>query len=323
MSSRARLAALVLAGLFGVLVVAAYLTTTPSDTYVLAPDDSPHLADSAVAVQGERKETGAKAEDGIMYLVVKVHRASLAESWLAHFERDSTVLDANAVLPPGGNETDDRRRSRLDIDESKDIAAAVALRAAGYKVDVKLDGVIVETVGAPSARKAGLGAGMVITAVNGTPTRTLEALRRELAKKKAGDKVTVAARDGSKRRTFRVTLIKDPETGRPLLGISATPLLTIGKLPIDVDIETGNIGGPSAGLAFALEIYDEVKGGTLTGDTKIAVTGTIDPEGRVGPIGGMKQKAIGARHAGAQLLVVPDENAAEARANAGDLPVVA
>jgi Lon-like protease len=97
------------------------------------------------------------------------------------------------------------------------------------------------------------------------------------------------------------------------------------RLPLDVRIDTGNLGGPSAGLAFALEIYDSLTGRRLSRGHRIAVTGTIDIDGHVGKIGGMRQKAIGARRGGGRrpdVLIVPRGNFAEARANAGSLRVV-
>ena len=111
----------------------------------------------------------------------------------------------------------------------------------------------------------------------------------------------------------------DPE--RAVFGIIVVQAADF-RFPLDIEIDAGDIGGPSAGLAFALDVVDEV-GEDIDRGRRIAVTGTLDLDGTVGQIGGIKQKTIGARQAGADLFLVPDENAAEARRHADGLPIVA
>ena len=89
-------------------------------------------------------------------------------------------------------------------------------------------------------------------------------------------------------------------------------------LPVDVTLRTGNVGGPSAGLMFSLAIYDALTPGELTGGKKIAGTGTMDDDGTVGPIGGIRQKLIGARRAGADFFLAPADNCAEVVGNVPD-----
>jgi len=92
-------------------------------------------------------------------------------------------------------------------------------------------------------------------------------------------------------------------------------------LPIDVRVNTGRVGGNSAGLALALSILDLVTPGELTGGLRVASTGTIDIDGNVGPIGGIIQKVVAAREAGIDLLLVPTGELTDARHHAGDLAV--
>ena len=95
------------------------------------------------------------------------------------------------------------------------------------------------------------------------------------------------------------------------------------EFPVDIKIDAGGIGGPSAGLAFALDIVDEFGEEDLTRGRTVVVTGALGLDGTVLPIGGVKQKAIGARDAGADLFIVPDANFEEARDAVDDLRVVA
>jgi PDZ domain-containing protein len=316
-----RIASLVVLGLVLIGTLCGFVLLHQSDSFVLTPDEA-HSANAVVKVANEAPQRG---KGGIFYLDVLVHRATVAESWLAGFEDTSTVVPASAFLPPGGNERDEARIDKLDIRDSKSKAAVVALRALGRKVTVQGGGVAIESVN-PLARSEGLGAGMVIVGVNGTTIRSLEQLQRLLASHEAGQTVTLQVLDGEKRRTIAARLTTSPQApGRPLIGIAAAgdvaPKVTLPRR-MKVQIDTGNLGGPSAGLAFALEIYDSLTGRRLTQGRRIAVTGTIDLDGTVGIIGGMKQKAIGARRSGAELLVVPQANYADAKRWAGTVPVV-
>jgi PDZ domain-containing protein len=110
-------------------------------------------------------------------------------------------------------------------------------------------------------------------------------------------------------------------SGTTCLGVASQQFATY-QFPIDIKINTQLVGGPSAGLAFTLAIIDDLTPGSLTGDKKVAVTGTIAPDGSVGEVGGVQQKAITARTNGVQLMIVPKGEAADARRGAGDVRVV-
>jgi Lon-like protease len=115
--------------------------------------------------------------------------------------------------------------------------------------------------------------------------------------------------------------VADPNNkDRAVVGIGIDQSATI-DLPVPIKIDTGSLGGPSAGLAFALDIVDEL-GKDVDDAKKIVVTGALDLDGRVVPIGGIKQKTIAARDADADLFLVPDENVADARRYADGLEVI-
>jgi len=129
-------------------------------------------------------------------------------------------------------------------------------------------------------------------------------------------------RRGASTREIEVGTIESPdEQGRPIVGIQVEQSAEI-ELPIDVEIDLGGVGGPSAGLAFALDIVEELRGGVDRG-LDVAATGELELDGDVLPIGGVKQKVIGARRSGADIFLVPaGDNAAEARRHAGDLRII-
>jgi PDZ domain-containing protein len=324
--SYSRIAGLTCLGVLFVVVIGAWLLATPSDEYVLLPD-SPHPADAVVSVGGVKPQI-AKDGSGIYYLDVLVHRASLPESWIARFEDGADVLPAAALVPPGGSQTDLDRVDHLTFQDSRTVAGVVALRALGRTVKVVPTGVTFDGVdsSAPAVR-AGLRPGMIITAIDGVPTPEVSDLRKQLAGRKASSPIQLTVRNGAKTLVLHTTMTTDPQAPKRaiigVLGVHEAP--PKADLPIRVTITPRGLGrGPSAGLAFTLEVYDVLSGHHLAKGRKIAVTGTIDLNGDVGPIGGVRQKVIGAVRRHVDLVLVPDANAADARAAAkGRVKVIA
>ena len=287
------------------------------DEFVLLPD-RPHPADAIVSVRGEDPRSTTDGA-GIYYLDVLVHRATLGETWLAPLEHDAERIPAAAMLPPAGSTRDLNRLDRLDVEGSKRLAALVALRALGRKVTVTGGGVRVDQVDPASpAHAAGLAPGMVVTGVDGRRVGSLTALRAILKPLTPGTRVTLSVLDGTHRKTISTTLTKSAGRAWPRAprhrGEDVAPNV---KLPIPVRIDTGNLGGPSAGLAFSLEIYDSLTGRKLSRGRHVAVTGTIDQDGRVGLVGGIKGKTLGARDAGFDLMLVPRAEVGTARRYSG------
>ena len=110
------------------------------------------------------------------------------------------------------------------------------------------------------------------------------------------------------------TLIEHIEyEGEPMVGFLATTVNERFDFPFEIDIKTGNVGGPSAGLMMALNVYNNLIPQDITNSMIIAGTGTIEIDGSVGPVGGIKQKVIAAKRAGAELIIVPNANFEEAK----------
>ena len=250
----------------------------PSNSYLLLPDRAKPL-EPKVKIQGE-KDTGP---GGIYYVDVIVRKASLLEE----------LVSARTARWSGSRARGGARATRLEhstsgaartirqMDRSEEVAAAVALRELGYKVDAKPEGALVVAVAqdAPAAGK--LEPTEVIVAVDGSPVRTPDDLRRLIAKHKPGETVRLRVRAGGTTRVVEVGTIESPdEQGRPIVGIQVEQFADI-KLPIGVDIDLGGVGGPSAGLAFALDVVEEVRGNIDRG-LRVAVTGELELDGSVG-----------------------------------------
>jgi len=161
-----------------------------------------------------------------------------------------------------------------------------------------------------------------VTAANGKKVRTPADLRRVVGRLKPGSPVALTVRRGSGLQKVNVRTIADP--GRParsIIGVFISQDASI-KLPLKVAIDAGNVGGPSAGLAFALEVMEEL-GRDVDRGYKVAATGELELDGSVAPIGGAAQKTIGARRAGVDVFLVPaGDNAREARTTADGLRII-
>jgi PDZ domain-containing protein len=162
--------------------------------------------------------------------------------------------------------------------------------------------------------------GDVITAVDGAPVTANDTIRPLLLAHRPGERVRVTVdRGGSSR---EVTVLLGRREGSAYLGI-ATQTVIDERFPFNVEIDTRRVSGPSAGLAFTLAVIDVLTPGDLTGDQRVAVTGSISPDGTVGQVGGVEQKTVTARERGVTLLLVPKGEARDARPHAGLMRVIA
>ena len=297
-------------------VVALYLW--PSSDYLLLPDRA-HPVAPLVEVQGGHDPTGP---GGIYFVDVFERRASVLESLFPFIRSGSTLVPANLIVPPGVSDQAVQQADLREMSTSQQVAAAVALRRLGYHVVAKPDGVIVSVVELGSNAVGKLEPTDVIDSVDGTATPTIAKLRSVLAGVKIGATVKLGVRRGAQHLTVSVKTIADPVSSkRAIVGFSPDQSAHI-VLPLRVRIDAGNVGGPSAGLAFALEVMEEL-GHNVDHGYRVAATGQMQLDGTVSPIGGVKQKTIGVREAGADIFLVPaGENAQEAQRYAHGLRIV-
>jgi PDZ domain-containing protein len=227
----------------------------------------------------------------------------LMQDWISD---EDAVYPYDAVYQKGETVEQNRQEGQQEMTSSQDAATAAALEELGYDATEP----VVAGVAKGTPADGTLETNDVIVAIDGTPTKTADDVIAAVTAADEGEPVRfVVRRDGERR---RVSVIPETVDGRPQVGVQigsqAKP-----DLPVDVKIGIDpSIGGPSAGLMFSLAIYDTLTPGSLTGGNTIAGTGTMDASGNVGPIGGIQQKVVGARDAGAELFLVPPENCAEA-----------
>ncbi|HZG84452.1 PDZ domain-containing protein [Paenibacillus sp.] len=244
-----------------------------------------------------------------------------AYAW-ARLDPDAELLDKQTVTR-GASRTDYVARQRLQMRASHANAIEAAYRELGIPYEPRSLGISVFTVMDGSAADGALRPGDVLLAIDGKALAAEDDVKAALSGKAAGDDAMVTFRRGSDERSERLTLrpIPNADPPRPGLGITYGMLQTVASVDpaYRVTVKPGSIGGPSAGLMFALEIYDRFTEGDGTKGYVIAGTGEISPDGTVGRIGGVGHKVTGASRKGAELFFVPADNADAARAKAAEL----
>jgi PDZ domain-containing protein len=293
------------------------LFSVPSDKYILLPDVA-HPVASLVQVQGARP-----AKSGALYFVdVIERRASELEALFPWIHSHASLEPAGAIVPPCASAAEAETAQLQEMAFSQRVAAAVALRHLGYHVVVKPAGVVVSQLVAGTNAPCNLQPMDVIVSVDGKPTPTIAALHGALGQVKPGEVVSLRIRRAGRLRTVRIRTVGNPQApGRAFVGFAPGQAARI-KLPIRVSIDASGIGGPSAGLAFALEVLRKL-GHDVTRGHRVAATGEMGLNGAVAPIGGVKQKTYGVRAAGADVFLVPaGDNAKVARRYAGPVRVI-
>jgi PDZ domain-containing protein len=299
--------------------VAAYLLVAPSDDFIFLPDEARPLA-PLVEVRGERASTDG---GGIYFVTVDVRRATRLEELFPGIQEGSTLVDERHVQPPGISDRARRQAELREMRRSQEVAAAVAFRELGLDVSVEQNGARVTQV-LPNLPAAGrLRPGDVVVGVDARRVRSPDDLRRLIGAHHPRESVNVRIRRGRTTRELALRTAASPdEPGRAVIGVLVEPAADI-ELPRPVEIDLGNVGGPSAGLAFALDLLEEL-GRDVDNGYRVAATGELALDGSVHAVGGLKQKTIGARRADVDVFVVPaGENATEARRHAGNLRIMA
>ena len=299
----------------GVLAIAvAIFAFYPSNYYIFLPDRA-RSVEPLVHVEGEHDRPG---NGGIYMVDIIVRKASLLERYFPGIHDGATLVPADVYNPQNLPERIQRQQGLAEMSSSQRIAAAVALRELGYQVTE--GGVVVSAIDVGAPADGVLKPGDLIVGAQGKDVADPEDLTRVMSGLDPGDEVTLKIERGGAEQTVQVgTKASEDQPPRAIMGIVIEPKLV---LPVDVSIDTGQIGGPSAGLAFTLDIIDELGSKDLDQGRTVVATGEIALDGSVHEIGGIKQKTIGAREAGADVFLVPDANAEGARRYADGLRIV-
>jgi PDZ domain-containing protein len=293
------------------ILVAGYIVAVhkTSNLYAEAPGSASPVA-PLITVKGPTKTYTHPGQ--ILFVTVSLRSVGPFNYIFDKLNHDVTMVTQRQLLgsakPSQLNQVD-----AIQMQTSTQTAVIVALRRLGYTVTVTNVGAQVLEVEANSPADGHLVPGDLITAFDGVPTPTAQALVGDIHAHRPGDVVTLTVQPPSG--PSKVEAIKLGNFPPPLLGRGSPPSYgflgistgtkQVANLPVDVTIDPGNVGGPSAGLAFTLGVINALSSGDITGGRKVAVTGTIDGDGNVGDVGGVPQKTVAVRNSGAVAFLVP------------------
>ena len=260
-----------------------------------------------------------KAKGQILLCTVSLKRTTIMEALQGWLDPTIDVVKEQQIVP---REVGRKKLHQFNLqlmDTSKQQALAVAFEQLGFDV-IKGHGAEIVAVVPKTPAEDIVHKGDVIEAVDGTPTEIDAAAIRALRAHAPGDTVrlTVRAKGAKESHDVTVTLTKNPDhPKRAFLGVQLQTHEPSFDFPYKVDLESERIGGPSAGLAFTLEVLDVLTEGELTGGHVVAATGTIELDGTVGEVGGVAQKTVAVKESGAELFLVPTAELKDARKFAG------
>ncbi|MEI7619760.1 MAG: S16 family serine protease [Actinomycetota bacterium] len=300
--------------------------------YALVPADAQSV-EPRMSIAGTKRYA---ADGSILFVTIREPQLSLL-SWLMVRRENDVQLMTFEDINGNGTPQQQSSRGRRQMVSAKQAAEYVALSKLGYPIELKPGSIVVDQIvcfkvnadGTKCTDEAPSGKVLQpddeLISIDGTSIKTLDDLRPILTRHKAGDKVEVSYNRPGKSGVQKgeVELIASPDDPkRVIVGFYPFDTTEVGASPFPVTIDTAGIGGPSAGLAFTLTLIDELTPGELTGGQRVAVTGTIDVDGKVGPIGGLAQKASAVKQTGTKYFLVPasqsDAEIAAARAVAGN-----
>lgn len=259
------------------------------------------------------------SEGRLLLTTVNVGRVNAYYALRAWLDPAARVIPEREILLPGQSDREFERVSLSQMDSSKIAAVAIALEPTTNYPEFHGRGVVIQDTVSGSPADGRLFAGDLIFEINRDPLADIAELDVLISEAAVGEELDLRVRpvEGGEAREVSITLGSDPD-GNPIIGI-----YPVANFPFDVRIESGSIGGPSAGLMWALGVTDLLTTVDLTGDRVIAGTGTVDLLGNVGPIGGIALKVEAAEQADADLFLLPRENLEEARTADADIELVA
>lgn len=302
-------------GVVAVIVTAMAIIHVPY--VIISPGEATALDDDVVTISGV--PTYAHRGD-LLYLTVRVTNddPNIWRYVLAKLDDDVSVTEREDIIGCASYEESARLNQDL-MGQSQDIAKQVALQRMGYQVTESGGRVVIVNVECGGPSEGSLRLADVITAVDGTPVAKADDVRPLVQAHQAGETVRFTVERDDETREVAVRLGRRDGVG--FVGI-ATQTFTDASFPVDIKIDTARVSGPSAGLAFTLAIIDDLTPGDLTGGRRVAITGSIQPDGSVGIVGGVEQKAVTARRNRVRLMLVPVGEAKAAREHADGLKVV-
>jgi PDZ domain-containing protein len=302
----------------GLVVVAASSITV--DYYAVAPGPVENVADYVV-IDGDSFE----ADGDLYFLTVVLEEVTILEYLEASINSETDLRPRETIRPDGVSQEQLSRANQASMNESIERAIYVALTELGYEASLTGDGALVVGIVESSPAVGLLHENDIIVAVNGEPVSMASEAVTLVSRTGPGDEITLTVQrdvaDGGDPETVPIVValgVHPDDDTRGFIGVFLDTANFTADFPIAVSIDAGSIGGPSAGMMYALGVMNQLTPEDLTKGWQIAGTGTIDFERNVGPIGGIRQKVYAARAEGADYVLVPAANYKDALTASGD-----
>ncbi len=287
--------------------------------YALAPGPAYDVDDFVTLAADVDNDDGE-----LFFLTVSLDEINALEYLSGLFDESVTIRPREEIRPAGVSQDALRLQNLTLMEQSKQDAIFVALSHLGYDVTLEGSGALITEIMIDSAADGVLEPNDIIVEINGVGVEFADDVVDLVSGLGVGEELTMTfermvGEDEVERRTITVVLgphIDDPNRG--MVGVILTNSDVVADYPVDIVIDSQNIGGPSAGLMFALQIIDLLTEEDLARGYRVAGTGTINESGEVGPIGGVQQKVFGAIDAGAEFMLVPAANYEDAIEVSGD-----
>jgi len=252
-------------------------------------------------------------EGNLYQLTVRRDEANYFVYAWARLNSQIDLYPREVILPDGVTPQELSEISIQNMMTSENVAIAVALNSLDYEIQSEGDGVLVVGLLDDSPVKEKLIKNDLIVSINNELVNSTSEFISKLRTYEIGDTVDIGFIRNEQELTIETKLIEHVEyENEPMVGFLASTPNQQFTFPFDIDIETGNVGGPSAGMMMALNVYNLLTEDDITNGKKVAGTGTIEIDGSIGPVGGVKQKVIAAKRANAGLILVPTANYEEA-----------
>ncbi|SJZ91175.1 YlbL family protein [Selenihalanaerobacter shriftii] len=304
-----------------VILVSLLSAIWPTDYYVESPGIAKELSSLVKVKNGYKDEIKGK----FRLTAVSLETASVLEYYyVSLFKPQGVALTPlGKQLPPEVEPREYFEMMKDVMKESKLKAKAVALRQAGYDFEITGQGAEIVKVLKESNAKDKLKEGDIITEVDDKKISLVTEVIDKIRKRKIGESVDLTIKREDKTHKYSIkTKELENSPGKASLGVLISSYKRSYNFPVEIEINSGDIGGPSAGMVFTLEVLNQLTKNDLTHGKDIAGTGTIDLEGNVGEISGVEQKILAAEREGAEIFLSPAGNYEKAKESATKIKVV-
>ena len=299
-----------------IIIVAAFNLNIPY--FAIRPGPTQNVL-KLIEIEGTKTK---RVTGELLLTTVSLHEIKVAEAVRGWFDSSYEILSRSAIIPEGESEQEAERRTLAQMEESHRYAAAAALRHLGYDVKITRPPARILDVAADAPARKVLRRGDVIVAVDSVPVNASNEFGSAVQRRKVGEVLALRVKRGSTIVTVKTkTIPRIPGSKEPIVGVllDETPRI---ELPVAIDIESLGIGGPSAGLMYALGIVDLLDETDLTNGRTVAGTGEIAVDGKVGAVGAVRQKVLAARGEEAEIFLAPRAELDEACFGADRMTVI-